>query len=93
MPDKSTKRDEGINSKRVVRCGTASLRVPALEQLTSTVVSSAPAPIPLFAPQSDKPVTRQDAQLFLDKLASVYLEQARIIVKTPKKTQMPRVDP
>ena len=91
MPNKSTKRAGGINSKRVVRCETASLRVPALEQFTSTVVSPRPAPIPLFAPKSEKPVTRQEAQIFLDKLVSVYMEHARMIVKNSPKTELPEI--
>ncbi len=90
MPNKSTKGAGGINSKCGVQCETARLSVSALKQLTSTVVFYSPAP--LFAPMSEKLITRQQAQIFLDKLASVYLEHARMIVKTPLKTELPEID-
>lgn len=91
MSNKSPKRAEGKNNMRVVQRDTRSLMVPALEQVTSTVVSSSPASIPLFVRLSEEPVTRQEAQLFLDKLASVYLEHARMIVKTSPKKELLKI--
>lgn len=87
MPKISTKRDGKTTGKQAVQRETASLAAMGLEQRASTDVSSTLTCPPPILRTPEQTVSRQEAEMFIDKLARTYFMHARILVKETTETE------
>lgn len=89
MPKSSTKRVGGTRGKGVTKRETTGLTFFASNPVASTAVSSNTSCVLPIVQTAEHTVSRQEAEIFLDKLARAYLMHARILVNDTPKTKPP----
>lgn len=89
MPKISTKRVGETKGKGVVKREAIGSTFPSSNPVASTDASSNSSCVLPVVQTPEHAVSRQEAEMFLDKLARTYLMHARILVKDTLKTEPP----